>query len=100
MCEHDFLPSVYAQYLDTTPSGHDLFGVFICPNCEVEYAVSFDLEAFMAWFNQEQMLRLKMEVERGDKDHQRWKSALGREVADFRRALESVATVEDMWTLK
>lgn len=96
-CGDDFLPSAYAACLDTTPSGADLFGVFQCPSCEAQYAISFELDGFMHWFNTELALRLQMEVEDDEKDHQRWRSAMGRKVAAFRRELEAVATVEDMW---
>lgn len=97
-CETGHPPSVYAMCLDTSPSGQDLFGVFTCPQCGAVYGVAFDGAAFMAWWNAEQLILAREGADEDERDHQRWKSALGREVANFRRELENVATVEDCWT--
>jgi hypothetical protein len=97
-CDAAHPPSVYAAVLDTSPSGNDLFGVFQCPVCDSVYGIAFDGAAFMAWYNTEMLLHAREEQNTDIKDHQRWKSQLGREVASFRRELELVATVEDMWT--
>ena len=97
VCDEAYPPSVYARHIDTTPSGVDLFGVFVCPNCSAQYAISFDREAFMDWFNSEQIAEAQAEADEGIKEHQRWLSAIGREVADFRRTLDATVTVEEMW---
>lgn len=97
-CDAEYPPSTYARCLDTSPSGMDLFGVFQCDACGVTYGVAFDGAAFMAWYNCEMLLAAQAEADLDVMDHQRWKSAIGRQVANFRRTLENVATVEDCWT--
>lgn len=93
-------PSVYAVHLDTGPSGMDLFGVFECPNCEVQYGLAFEAEGFVNWYNREMLIRAAGLHDDAAAERQRWRSQMGREVARFRRRLEALETVEDMWPSK
>lgn len=99
LCDADHLPSAFAEGLEDTPSGADLFGHFECEYCGGSYVVSFRKDAYFAMFFAEMAWRREVEMEREAKEHQRWRSQVGRDVADFRRQLEAVSTVEDMpWT--
>lgn len=97
-CEVEITPIDYAECLDTTPSGEDLFGAYMC-DCGAIQVVSFRRDAYMAWFNAERQQQYLEFVEAADQAEQRLKSKIGRDVASFRRQLSAIETVEDIpWT--
>lgn len=94
-CETEITPIDYAECLDTTPSGEDLFGAYQC-ECGTFQVVSFRRDAYMAWFNAQRQHEYMKFIKAADQAKHREKSMIGREVADFRQQLSTVRTLEDI----
>jgi hypothetical protein len=98
-CGAEHAPSCYAPYLESTPSGADLFGQFSCHECNATYSVAFHATSFMQWYQQERVAEIANARKSVDLLEQRRRSDMGRQVADFRRQLDAVETVEEIgWT--
>lgn len=97
-CGATITPMDYAECLDATPSGEDLFGAYLC-DCGTMHVVSFRRDAYMAWFHAERQAQLLEFIQAADQAEHRKQSQIGRDVAAFRQTLSTVRTLEDIpWT--
>lgn len=95
-CGTGHAPSCFFPTLEETPSGRDVFGHFRCHECGQESMVAFERRSFEFWLEQEMGARVRESMQERINEVHRYKSALGREVADFRNKLKRVETVEDI----
>ena len=88
--------SCFSPFLSASPSQADLIGAFTCHECGATYMVAFEVEMFMKWWNAEKQAAEQAEQKERLLTEQRLRSQLGRDVAAFRRQLESIETVNDL----
>ena len=99
-CGTEHEPSCYAETLIPSPSGSDLFGPWTCHECGGHGIIAFNMDAFMEAYHMEMAERIREKLLRETMEVHKQQSQIGRDVAEFRKVLADVASVEDItWTL-